>query len=85
MCWSKATNGRIWRPLILRRLLGPPAAEYFKNLGATRVTECWGDDVPRGEVIDFFRAMQGEGRRSRRLQLDRVSGQGDPRRPPMRR
>ena len=22
-------------------------AAYFKNLGATRVTECWGDDVPR--------------------------------------
>jgi uncharacterized protein YbaA (DUF1428 family) len=54
------------------------AAEYFKNLGATRVTERWGDDVPRGEVTDFFRAMQGEGRRSRRLHLDRVSGQGDP-------
>ena len=35
-------------------------AEYFKNLGATRVTECWGDDVPRGEVTDFFRATQAK-------------------------
>ena len=35
-------------------------AEYFKKLGATRVTECWGDDVPRGEVTDFFRATQAK-------------------------
>ena len=33
-------------------------AEYFKNLGATRATECWGDDVPRGEVTNFFRATR---------------------------
>ena len=55
-------------------------AEYFKNLGATRVTECWGDDVPRGEVTDFFRATQAKDDETGRLQLDRVSGQGDPRR-----
>ena len=36
------------------------AAGYFKNLGATRVTECWGDDVPHGEVTDFFRATQAK-------------------------
>jgi uncharacterized protein YbaA (DUF1428 family) len=35
-------------------------AEYFKNLGATRVTECWGDDVPRGETTDFFRATKAK-------------------------
>ena len=35
-------------------------AEYFKKLGATRVTECWGNDVPRGEVTDFFRATQAK-------------------------
>lgn len=34
-------------------------AEYF-SLGATRVTECWGDDVPRGKVTDFFRATQAK-------------------------
>ncbi len=36
------------------------AAEYFKNLGATKVVECWGDDVPRGEVTDFYRATQAK-------------------------
>jgi uncharacterized protein YbaA (DUF1428 family) len=36
------------------------AADYFKGLGATRVTECWGDDVPRGELTDFFRATQAK-------------------------
>ena len=36
------------------------AVGYFKSLGATRVTECWGDDVPRGEVTDFFRATQAQ-------------------------
>ena len=35
-------------------------AEFFKKLGASRVTECWGDDVPRGEVTDFFRATQAK-------------------------
>jgi uncharacterized protein YbaA (DUF1428 family) len=35
-------------------------AEYFKGLGATRVIECWGDDVPHGEHTDFFRATQAK-------------------------
>jgi uncharacterized protein YbaA (DUF1428 family) len=35
-------------------------AEYFKNLGATRVIECWGDDVPKGEVTDFYKAVQAK-------------------------
>ena len=35
-------------------------AEYFKNLGATRVVECWGDDVPKGEVTDFYKAVQAK-------------------------
>jgi uncharacterized protein YbaA (DUF1428 family) len=34
------------------------AADYFKSLGATRVIECWGDDVPEGEVTDFYKAAQ---------------------------
>ena len=36
------------------------AAEYFKKLGATRLVECWGDDVPKGDVTDFYRAVQAK-------------------------
>jgi uncharacterized protein YbaA (DUF1428 family) len=35
-------------------------AEYFKSLGASKVVECWGDDVPRGDVTDFFKATQAK-------------------------
>ncbi len=30
----------------------------FTELGATRVVECWADDVPDGEVTDFGKAVQ---------------------------
>lgn len=39
------------------------AAPIFKEFGATRVVECWGDDVPNGEVTDFrgaVKAKEGE-------------------------
>ncbi len=30
----------------------------FMELGAVRVIECWGDDVPDGKLTDFRRAVQ---------------------------
>lgn len=36
------------------------AVDYFKKLGATRVVECWGDDVPKGELTDFYKAAQAK-------------------------
>ena len=30
----------------------------FTELGATRVVECWADDVPEGKVTDFGKAVQ---------------------------
>lgn len=35
-------------------------AEVFKELGAARFIECWGDDVPPGKVTDFYRAVQAK-------------------------
>jgi uncharacterized protein YbaA (DUF1428 family) len=32
----------------------------FIEHGATRVLECWGDDVPKGEQTDFFRAVKAK-------------------------
>ncbi|HTV70598.1 MAG TPA: DUF1428 domain-containing protein [Rhizobiaceae bacterium] len=36
------------------------AASYFKKLGATRLVECWGDDVPKGALTDFYKATQAK-------------------------
>ncbi|OIN12773.1 DUF1428 domain-containing protein [Oceanisphaera psychrotolerans] len=34
------------------------AAQLFKEHGATRLVECWGDDVPSGEKTSFPQAVQ---------------------------
>jgi len=36
------------------------AAPVFKEFGALRVVECWGDDVPDGQLTDFRRAVQAK-------------------------
>lgn len=36
------------------------AAPLFKEFGATRMVECWGDDVPDGEVTDFRKAVKAK-------------------------
>jgi uncharacterized protein YbaA (DUF1428 family) len=33
------------------------AAEVFKDHGASRIVETWSDDVPHGQVTDFYRAV----------------------------
>lgn len=35
-------------------------AEVFKDHGALSVVECWGDDVPDGEVTSFPMAVKAE-------------------------
>jgi uncharacterized protein YbaA (DUF1428 family) len=39
------------------RALAEKAATVFKEHGATRVVEAWGDEVPDGKVTDFRRAV----------------------------
>ncbi len=38
------------------RAMAEKASAVFRDYGATRVVEAWGDDVPGGEVTDYARA-----------------------------
>ncbi|KFA90289.1 DUF1428 domain-containing protein [Archangium violaceum] len=42
------------------RKVAADAAQVFKEYGALRVIECWGDDVPDGKVTDFKGAVKAE-------------------------
>ena len=40
------------------RQVAQKAAAVFKEHGALKVMECWGDDVPEGKVTSFTMAVQ---------------------------
>ena len=42
------------------RKMASEVAPVFKEYGATRIVECWGDDVPDGKVTDFKGAVKAE-------------------------
>jgi len=42
------------------REMASKASEVFRDYGATRVVEAWGDDVPDGKVTDYKGAVKAE-------------------------
>ena len=42
------------------RQLAERNARYFREYGATRLVEAFGDDVQKGEVTDYYRAVKAE-------------------------
>ena len=42
------------------REMAAKAAPIFREYGATRVVECWGNDVPDGKITDFNGALKAE-------------------------
>lgn len=43
------------------RKMSAEASVVFRDYGAIRHVECWGDDVPEGKVTDFKRSVQATG------------------------
>jgi uncharacterized protein YbaA (DUF1428 family) len=42
------------------RAMATQAAALFKEYGATRIVECWGDDLPDGKLTDFRLSVRAE-------------------------
>lgn len=42
------------------RAMAQKAAQIFKEFGAVRVVEAWGDDLPEGKVTDYHMAVKAE-------------------------
>lgn len=42
------------------RALAARVAPVFRDYGAERIVECWGENVPDGTVTDFRKAVQAE-------------------------
>lgn len=42
------------------RAMAARVARIFTDHGALRVMENWGDDVPKGEITDLYRAVQAK-------------------------
>ncbi|MEJ8324500.1 DUF1428 domain-containing protein [Kosakonia sacchari] len=42
------------------RQLAAKSVALFKEFGATRIVECWADDVPDGNFTDFRMAVKAE-------------------------
>jgi uncharacterized protein YbaA (DUF1428 family) len=54
VCAVPAANKELYRKQ------ATAAAACFKEFGATRVVECWGDEVPEGKLTDFRRSVQAQ-------------------------
>ncbi len=42
------------------RAMAAKAAPIFREHGALRIVECWGDNLPRGKITDFYMAAKAE-------------------------